>query len=91
LAQVASAGEDQASLELSQHQVEARSAIALGLANQGDTTMAQANFSVALEKTPMLKDPALRAETLLYLARDVAAAGDREAAAKLAAAAGPWD
>lgn len=91
LAQVASAGGGQASLEPSQHQVEARSAIALSLANQGDTTMARANFSVALEKTPMLKDPALRAETLLYLARDVAAAGDREAAAKLAAAAGPWD
>jgi len=37
-----------------------------------------------------LPDPARRSGALLYLARDVAAAGDKVAAGKLAAAAGTW-
>ena len=77
--------------ELNQYQAKAFSALALSLAGRGETALARADFTAALQQAQVLADPAQRAETLLYLARDVAMAGDRVAAAKLAAASGSWN
>lgn len=77
--------------ELGQHQAEAFSALALSQATHGEIDTARTDFAAALHQTQALADPEMRAETLLYLAQDIAAAGDLEAAAKLVAAAGPWD
>jgi tetratricopeptide (TPR) repeat protein/ribosomal protein L37AE/L43A len=77
--------------ELNQHQAEVLSALALSLANRGERAMARTDFAAAFQQAQMLKDQSRWAEALLYLARDIAAAGDPEASAKLAAAAGPWD
>ena len=91
LAQVTEEKENQTASELSQHHAEALGALALNQANEPDQTMTRADFAAALEQIQTLADPTLRAGTLLYLARAVAAAGDLETAAKLAAAAGSWD
>jgi tetratricopeptide (TPR) repeat protein len=77
--------------ELGQHQAEAFSALALSLVGRGETAIARADFAAALQQAQALPDPTLRAGTLLYLARDIAVAGDRAAAAKLVAAAGTWN
>jgi tetratricopeptide (TPR) repeat protein len=91
LAQVTEEKEHRTVPELSQHHAEALGALALNQANEPDQTMTRADFAAALEQIQTLTDPTLRAGTLLYLARAVAAAGDLETAAQLAAAAGSWD
>ena len=53
--------------------------------------LARTDFAAALSQAQQLPDPTMRADALLYLARDIAAAGDRDAAAKLVAAAGTWN
>lgn len=82
---------DQRSPALDQYQAEAFSALALHLVKRGETAIARADFAAALQQAQALTEPTLRAEALLYLARDTTAAGDRAAAAKLVAAAGTWD
>jgi hypothetical protein len=77
--------------ELGQHQAEAFSALALSQATHGEIATARVDFAAALHQTQALTDPDTRAKTLLYLARDIAVAGDRDTAAKLVAAAGTWD
>ena len=77
--------------DLYQYQAKAFSALALGLAGRGETALARADFTAALQQAQVLADPAQRAEILLYLARDVAMGGDRVAAAKLAAVSGSWN
>lgn len=84
-------GSDQLSPILVQYQAEALSALALNLSSRGEIAIAQTDFAAALKQAQALPDPARRSGTLLYLARDVAAAGDKVAAGKLAAAAGTWD
>lgn len=91
LAQVASEGGDKTPPESNPHTAEALSAIAYSLASRGEPLPARADFAAALQQVQMLKDPPRWAGTLLYLARDLAAAGDRATAARLAAATGPWD
>jgi tetratricopeptide (TPR) repeat protein len=91
LAQAAAAQGSRMSPELSRHRAEALGALALTLAQEPDKTMTRTEFAMALEQIQTLADPTLRAGTLLSLARDMAAAGDLETAAKLAAAAGSWD
>ena len=73
-----------------QYRARARSALALSRVAGGDRVLARTDFAAALDQIQQLTDPAARADTLLYLARDIAAAGDRDAAAKLVAAAGTW-
>lgn len=82
---------DQLSPILGQYQAEALSALALNLSSRGETAIARTDFAAALKQAQALPDPARRSGTLLYLARDVAAAGDQVAAGKLAAAAGTWE
>jgi hypothetical protein len=77
--------------ELVRSRAEAFSALALSRAASGDGVIARADFAAALTETQKLTDPVARADTLLYLARDIAAAGDRDAAARLVALAGTWD
>ena len=77
--------------ELNQYRAKARSALALSRVAGGDRVLARTDFATALGQTQQLTDPTMRADTLLYLARDIAAAGDRDAAAKLVAAAGTWN
>ncbi len=81
----------QLSPKLGQYQAEALSALALKLSSQGETVIARTDFAAALKQAQALPDPVRRSGTLLYLARDVAAAGDKVAAGKLAAAAGRWN
>ncbi|HAS52512.1 MAG TPA: hypothetical protein DCS21_12540 [Gammaproteobacteria bacterium] len=83
-------GSDQLSPTLVQYQAEALSALALNLSSRGEIAIAQTDFAAALKQAQALPDPARRSGALLYLARDVAAAGDKVAAGKLAAAAGTW-
>ena len=91
LAQVASEGGDKTPPESNPHRAETLSAIAYRLAHRGEPLLARADFAAALQQIQTLKEPLAWAGTLLYLARDLAAAGDQAAAARLAAAAGPWD
>jgi tetratricopeptide (TPR) repeat protein len=74
---------------LAQHRAEAFSALALNLANLRETMAARSEFAAALIQAQELADPEMQANALLYLARDIAMAGDRKAAAKLAAAVAP--
>ncbi len=85
------AGGDALPPELNQYRAKARSALALSRVAGGDRTLARTDFATALNQTQQLPDPTMRADALLYLARDIAAAGDRDAAAKLVAAAGAWN
>lgn len=77
--------------DLNQYRAKARSALALSRVAGGDRVLARTDFAAALSQTQQLPDPTMRADALLYLARDIAAAGDRDAAAKLVAAAGTWN
>jgi hypothetical protein len=56
-----------------------------------ETLAARSEFAAALSQAQALTNPVMQANTLLYLAWDIAMAGDRKAAAKLAAAAKPKD
>jgi len=76
---------------LAQHRAEAFSALALNLAILRETAAARSEFAAAFFQVEALTEPAMRANALLYVARDIALAGDRQAAAKLAAAATPKD
>jgi tetratricopeptide (TPR) repeat protein len=91
LEQIATERGNPAPPEPNPHYAQALSALALNLAHQGDTATARTEFAAALEQAQRLTDPVRWAETLLYLARDLAAAGDPETAAQLAAVAGTWD
>ncbi|MDS4059253.1 MAG: hypothetical protein RKP73_11870, partial [Candidatus Contendobacter sp.] len=77
--------------DLNQYRAKARSALALSRVAGGDRVLARTDFAAALSQAQQLPDPTMRADALLYLARDIAAAGDRDAAAKLVAAAGTWN
>ncbi|MDG4596193.1 MAG: hypothetical protein P9F75_10985 [Candidatus Contendobacter sp.] len=88
--EIAASG-DTAPPELNQYRAKARSALALSRVAGGDRVLARTDFAAALSQTQQLPDPTMRADALLYLARDIAAAGDRDAAAKLVAAAGTWN
>ncbi|MDG4550115.1 MAG: hypothetical protein P9F19_12070 [Candidatus Contendobacter sp.] len=85
------AGGDALPPEFNQYRAKARSALALSRVAGGDRVLARTDFATALNQTQQLPDPTMRADALLYLARDIAAAGDRDAAAKLVAAAGTWN
>ncbi|MCB1919953.1 MAG: hypothetical protein KDJ28_08240 [Candidatus Competibacteraceae bacterium] len=76
---------------LAQHRAEAFSALALNLAILRETAAAQSEFAAAFNQAEALTEPEMRANALLYLAQNLALAGDRQAAAKLAAAATPKD
>ena len=71
---------------LAQHRAEAFSALALNLAILRETAAAQSEFTAAFNQAEALTEPEMRANALFYLAQDLALAGDRQAAAKLAAA-----
>lgn len=86
------AGGDVLPPEFDQYRARAFSALALSrVASGGDRVLARSDFAAALHQAQRLTNPAMRADTLLYLARDIAIAGDRDAAAKLVAVAGTWD
>ncbi|MFZ1325465.1 MAG: hypothetical protein WAT67_05480 [Candidatus Contendobacter sp.] len=72
-------------LELEWQRIDAQSAMARHLVSGGNIPAAQAEFTTALSQIMQLENSEARAAARLYLATQLAAAGDRESAAQLAA------
>lgn len=72
-------------LELERQRIDAQSAMARHLVSGGNIPAAQAEFTTALSQMMQLENAEARAAARLYLAAQLAAAGDRESAAQLAA------
>ncbi len=72
-------------LELERQRIDAQSAMARHLVSGGNIPAAQAEFTTALSQMMQLENAEARAAARLYLATQLAAAGDRESAAQLAA------
>ncbi len=67
------------------YRADAQSAIARHLAIKGDLLTARAEFTTVLSQIMALENPDAYASAMLYLARNLAAAGDPESAARIVA------